>query len=354
MRFEIRMIAFITCSTRMTDTPSARICSTRAHAAFTSRGLSPPIGSSRSRSPGSVASARAISSRFCSPRVRSAASEPSLSCNPTRSRIWAASVSARRRAASWLKAARVTFSRTESLGKGLTTWKVLAMPRRVMAWGRSPTTLRPSSRIRPALGRRKPVTRLKAVVLPAPFGPMSPRISPGSTSKERRETARSPPKSLVRSVTVSKGMGVPSGPFRPGAAGAAPDALGQVPDDQHHEEPVEDQVADEEALAEHLADGREEHGTDHRADHGGEAADHRDEHHLHRERNGEDGVRVHVAEVQTVEAATQPGEEGGEREGEDLGTHGVDAHRLRRVLVLADGEEIGAEPRPGQAIGGEH
>ena len=37
---------------------------------------------------------------------------------------------------------------------------------------------RPSSRICPASGRRKPLSRLKAVVLPAPFGPMMPRIAP--------------------------------------------------------------------------------------------------------------------------------------------------------------------------------
>ena len=39
-------------------------------------------------------------------------------------------------------------------------------------------TSRPSSRTCPASGRRKPFSRLNSVVLPAPFGPMMPRIVP--------------------------------------------------------------------------------------------------------------------------------------------------------------------------------
>ncbi len=37
----------------------------------------------------------------------------------------------------------------------------------------------PSSRISPDVGGKKPVIRLKNVVLPAPFGPMIARSSPG-------------------------------------------------------------------------------------------------------------------------------------------------------------------------------
>ena len=41
----------------------------------------------------------------------------------------------------------------------------------------------PSKTIRPRSGLVKPATISKQVVLPAPFGPMTPRISPGATSK---------------------------------------------------------------------------------------------------------------------------------------------------------------------------
>src|SRR5206468_8913912 len=57
----------------------------------------------------------------------------------------------------------------------------------------------PSNTIEPRVGRRKPVKRLKQVVLPAPFGPIRPTISPLSTVRSTRLTAASPPKSRVSS-----------------------------------------------------------------------------------------------------------------------------------------------------------
>src|ERR1700674_3737093 len=61
----------------------------------------------------------------------------------------------------------------------------------------------PSSRIEPALGRIAPAIRLKIVLLPEPFGPIRPRISPLWSSKETRFTARNPSKLLVRDSTTS-------------------------------------------------------------------------------------------------------------------------------------------------------
>src|SRR5690348_10163167 len=52
----------------------------------------------------------------------------------------------------------------------------------------------PRNRTCPAVGARNPVTRLNRVVLPAPFGPISPTISPSRTSNDTPSTARSPPK----------------------------------------------------------------------------------------------------------------------------------------------------------------
>ncbi len=53
-----------------------------------------------------------------------------------------------------------------------------------------------------------PVSRLTNVVLPAPFGPIRPRTSPGSTRSDTASTAVNPPK-----VTPS-----------PSATNAAPDS----------------------------------------------------------------------------------------------------------------------------------
>src|SRR5712692_8739360 len=66
------------------------------------------------------------------------------------------------------------------------------------------TTLRPPrKRTEPEEAVRVPDTQLKQVVLPEPFGPMRPRISPSCTSKETALSAVKPPKRLVSRVTVS-------------------------------------------------------------------------------------------------------------------------------------------------------
>ena len=49
----------------------------------------------------------------------------------------------------------------------------------------------------------KPVTTSRIVVLPAPFGPMSPTTSPGSIAKLTPSTATTPPNFTTRSVTAS-------------------------------------------------------------------------------------------------------------------------------------------------------
>ena len=66
----------------------------------------------------------------------------------------------------------------------------------------------------PSSGGRKPLSKLNSVVLPAPFGPMMPRISPSPTVKLAWATARKPPKDFERLLTVRIGWrccGVGSG-----------------------------------------------------------------------------------------------------------------------------------------------
>src|SRR5271163_4873255 len=66
-----------------------------------------------------------------------------------------------------------------------------------------PVVTRPSNLTSPALGRNWPRMQLKSVVLPEPFGPMTPRISPSSTANETSLTAATPPKRLLRPETLS-------------------------------------------------------------------------------------------------------------------------------------------------------
>src|SRR3974390_715563 len=56
-------------------------------------------------------------------------------------------------------------------------------------------------RITPASGRIAPAIRFKSVVLPDPFGPMSPRTSPGDTESDMLLTAISPPNALDKPST---------------------------------------------------------------------------------------------------------------------------------------------------------
>src|SRR5919199_1058690 len=51
----------------------------------------------------------------------------------------------------------------------------------------------------PRVGRRNPLITLKSVVLPAPFGPSTPTISPGLQAMSTRSSAVIPPKWIVRS-----------------------------------------------------------------------------------------------------------------------------------------------------------
>jgi len=55
----------------------------------------------------------------------------------------------------------------------------------------------------PALGLKKPVMRLRQVVLPAPFGPIRLTISPGLIAKLISDSAVRPPKFFETFLTSS-------------------------------------------------------------------------------------------------------------------------------------------------------
>ena len=61
----------------------------------------------------------------------------------------------------------------------------------------------PSNRIDPAVGTSVPDSMLKIVLLPEPFGPIRPRISPCSTRNDTLLTAVKPPKRFTNPSTVS-------------------------------------------------------------------------------------------------------------------------------------------------------
>src|SRR5262249_52508387 len=73
-----------------------------------------------------------------------------------------------------------------------------------MASADKPSRRSPRSRIRPASAPVRPLITLKRVVLPAPFGPMSPVIVPSPTDSVQPASASTPPKRLVTSLTVRR------------------------------------------------------------------------------------------------------------------------------------------------------
>src|SRR6185312_4037705 len=98
-------------------------------------------------------------------------------------------------------AAAVTASSTLMPAKTCTIWKLRARPRRATAGGLSPVIGAPASTTEPESGVMKPETSENSVVLPAPFGPITARISPSRTSNDTRSTAVRPPKLLLSSRT---------------------------------------------------------------------------------------------------------------------------------------------------------
>src|ERR1700683_4477582 len=85
------------------------------------------------------------------------------------------------------------------------------MPLLMMRYGGRPAISAPANWIEPADGGSVPESMLKIVLLPEPFGPIRPRISPCSTSNETLLTAVKPPKRFTSPLTVST-FGYSAGP----------------------------------------------------------------------------------------------------------------------------------------------
>ena len=77
------------------------------------------------------------------------------------------------------------------------------MPLLMMRCGARPAISAPSNRIDPAVGASVPDSMLKIVLLPEPFGPIRPRISPCSTLNDTLLTAVKPPKRFTNPSTAS-------------------------------------------------------------------------------------------------------------------------------------------------------
>src|SRR3954468_8884748 len=91
----------------------------------------------------------------------------------------------------------VALSSTDIDSKVSGTWKVRARPSRARSSGGFFETSRPAKETVPEVSGRSPVRQLKKVDLPAPLGPIRPRMSPSSTDTEASSTALKAPNALV-------------------------------------------------------------------------------------------------------------------------------------------------------------
>src|SRR5258707_173780 len=167
----------------------------------------PPTPSPRKRPAGPVASAWASWRRLRSSRVRVPARVLARAARPVRARAARAGALARRSARPPPKIPPTrTFSKTVRASKGCGIWWVSAMPARQRACGAIRVTSRSSKTTAPRSGRRRPIRRLSAVVLPAPFGPMTPSASPGVPERPRSPMTRRQPNAFETPRSASSAL----------------------------------------------------------------------------------------------------------------------------------------------------
>src|SRR5215212_4108396 len=91
----------------------------------------------------------------------------------------------------------VALSSTDIDSKVSGTWKVRARPSLARASGGRRVTSAPAKDTAPEVTGKSPVRQLKKVDLPAPLGPIRPRISPSSTVTDASSTALKAPNAFI-------------------------------------------------------------------------------------------------------------------------------------------------------------
>src|SRR3984893_12626435 len=307
---------------------------TRSIASCTSRWVRPAMASSSNRTLGSVASARAISSRLRPGVPSELAGASARLAMPTRSSTARALVSASARWAVRRKAPIITFSSTDMPSKVCGTWKVRASPSPARASGVSDVMSWPSNSTLPELDRRSPVKQLKKVDLPAPFGPIRPRMSPCSNVTEAASTALKLPKAFVMS-RASRSMACSHNsrgllrlaalfqePLDQGQDAARLKARDQDDDRTVQHESETRALAAEQAVGDFLQ-RHQDRSTHQRAEQQPGAAERCHDQHLYRYQDAQARFRIDKAEHHGVQRAGDAGQPGAQHVGVKLGT----AHR---------------------------
>src|SRR5882757_8891723 len=356
------MMTSMMCSTMTSVMPERWMSRTRSMASWTSRCVSPAMASSSSRTLGSVASARAISSRLRPgvPNDRAGASASLLM--PTRSSTARDLVSASARWGVRRNAPIITFSSTDMPSNVCGTWKVRARPRCARASGVKLVMSWPSNKTWPDVDNRSPVRQLKKVDLPAPFGPIRPRMPPCSSVTEAASTALKLPKAFV-TLRASRSTGCSFRDCRLGCLVAdGPNTLDQrqyaarlKARGQHDDGAIDDEGEPCPLAAEQVVGDFLERHQDRRTDQGSEqqagAAECGHDQDLHRDQDAEPRLRIDEPEHHRVERAGDAGQPGAQHEGIELDAARGRAKRARRAFGIPDSAEIKSHPAVGHPPG---
>src|SRR6185437_14133409 len=237
----------------------------------------------------------------------------------------------------------MALSSTDIDSKVSGTWKVRARPNRARASGGWRVTLWPAKATLPEVTGRSPVRQLKKVDLPAPLGPIRPRMAPCSSVIDAASTALQLPNAFVRTC-ASRSMG---GSCRGGnvrrlaAPGRQPldqgqDAAGLEARDQHDDGAVDDEgktcaIAAEQIVGDFLQ-RHQDRGADQRAEQQPGTAERRHDEHFHRDQDAEPGVRIDEAEHGRIQRTGDAGQPGAEHEGVEFDAAGRRAQRARGAL----------------------
>src|SRR5262249_3694764 len=200
--------------------------------------------------------------------------------------------------------------------KGRTIWWVRTSPR-LTTWSfRSPESSSPRKRIFPEVGWIDPTRQEKRVVFPAPLGPMTLKISPGSTSSETESRAGCPPKRLEPDSPQRRGPGTVRLHHRRGASSGQavhqplpqPDHAPGLEEHHHDQQPsVDEEVGIPQGRAGQELDLQvaEEDRPQDRTDHRPHPPHDRHEDDAQRQPEVEDVAGADVLEVDRKEAPAQ-------------------------------------------------
>src|SRR3954453_14808046 len=349
------MMTSMMCSTMTSVMPERWMSRTRSMASCTSRRVNPAIASSSSRIFGSVASARAISSRLRPGVPSDFAGAFANALNPTRSSTARALVSAWDRCGVRRNAPIITFSSTDMPSNVCGTWKVRASPRWARASGVRLVISCPSSKTLPEVESRSPGNQFNNVDLPAPLGPIRPRMSPCSSVTEALSTALKLPNAFVRSrASRSMGGSLRNDGFRrfaalrPQPVDQGQNAAGLEPRDQDNDRAIDHECQSRTLAAEqvvgNLLQRHQDRGADQRPEQQPRAAERGHDQHLHRDQDAEPGLRIDESEHHRVERTGDAGQPGAQHEGIEFCTARGSAERTRGAFGILDGAQIETHP----------